>query len=143
MSKHEGMIRGYHRSHLAWYAKANNITEPEILFGLFDPEEGGTTGGMVMEWVNIGGESVANLNVFEDAWSTLSLFTDLIQRMGEVDNQLIQEPEFCKMLDECGFIDMTEYTNPRETQTSNEEETVTLSIPKKHAERLGLMNFVQ
>lgn len=107
---HSQCIRGYHRSSKAWYAKAE---EPvEVMFGMYT-EDGGTTGEMSMVWVKSANKQWAILKCSEYNWSALSLFTDLIQKMGEVDSdsEEIQEEGFCKMLDECGFKDLTAYTN--------------------------------
>jgi len=107
MRNHKGSIRGYKRSSKAWYALPNE--QIDVYFGMYDPE-GGTTGEMKMKWHDLGDEKpCARLESFEDSWSALSLFTDLIQKLGERDSQSIQEEEFCKILDECGFEDLTKY----------------------------------
>ncbi len=107
-NKHNGCIRGYYRAHKAWYADANDIKLPEIVFGMYHPD-GSTTGEMQMKWVMLQNSLCAKLISFEDSWSLLSLFSDLIKKMGKVDSQNIQEEEFVKILDECGFKDLTAY----------------------------------
>jgi hypothetical protein len=138
MKNHEGCIRGYHRSSKAWYAKALNKGSIEVEFGMFHPE-GGTSGEMTMEWVGLNGGLCARLKSFEDSWSALSLFTDLIQKMGEVDSEAIQEEDFCKMLDDCGFTDLTEYIDPYQNKDTPKEELVTIELPKGKAKQLGLI----
>ena len=134
--KHEGCIRGYIRSSKAWYGKKEeNIS---VIFGMYS-EEGGTSGEMTMEWIELGGQLCAKLKSFEDSWSALSLFTDLIQKMEEVDGENIQEEEFCKMLEECGFKDMTSYINPYIAVDTPEEEMVEVKMPKKQAIELGFI----
>ena len=135
MKDHNGCIRGYHRTSKAYYAKSmkENI---EINFGMFHPK-GGTSGEMTMEWIEISGTLYAQLKSFEDSWSALSSFPDLIERMGKVDGEKIQEEEFAKMLDECGFKDLTVYESPHKEEM--EPEMVTISIPKNKAEELGLL----
>jgi hypothetical protein len=112
MKNHEGFIRGYHRNSKAWYAKYVKKNNIEVGFGMYN-SDGGTSGEMVMEWVELNGRLCARLKCFQDGWSSLSSFTDLIQKMGEVDSELIQEEDFCKILNECGFTDLTAYTNIR------------------------------
>lgn len=137
MKQHEGCIRGYHRSSKAWYAKANNKDRIEVIFGMY-LEGDGTSGEMTMEWVELSNKH-ARLKTFEDSWSVLALFTDLIQRMGEVDSEGIQEEEFCKMLDECGFKDLTAYKDPYVGVETPKDEMVEISIPKAKAKKLGLL----
>ena len=61
--------------------------------------------------------------------------------MGSVGGMLIQEPEFCQILDECGFKDLTNYESPYpKTTTIILEEEVTVSIPKRLAKELGLIS---
>ena len=138
IKNHEGCVKGYHRSSKAWYAKSLD-KKVEVNFGMFHPE-GGTTGEMSMEWVELSGKQCARLKCFEDAWSALALFTDLIQEMGKIDNMEIQEKEFCNLLDSCGFKDLTEYEDPYLKTETPKEEMVTISIPKGKAKKLGLLN---
>ena len=140
---HKECRRGYHRSSKAWYAKTLKAEIIEVSFGMYHLD-GSTSGDMTMEWIELGGEQNARLKCFEDSWSALSLFDDLIQKMGSVDKMLIQEPEFCKMLDECGFKDLTKYKSLYDrTNTVTEEilleEEVVVSIPKRLAKELGLI----
>lgn len=136
MKDHDGCIRGYHRSSKSWYSKSKDRIE--INFGMFHPK-GGTSGEMTMEWVELSGKLCARLKSFEDSWSALSLFTDLIQKMGEVDSEEIQEDEFAKMLDECGFKDLTEYQDPYVGVEIPKEDMIEISIPKEKAKKLGLI----
>lgn len=77
-------------------------------------DEGGTSGEMSIEWVELAGRSVPLLKVFDDAWSALSMFGDLLQKMAEVDNDNISQEQFVEMLLSCGFVDQTEYESPYE-----------------------------
>lgn len=130
MTNHEGCIRGYHRSSKAYYAKSLVGENISVMFGMY-AIEGGTTGEMRMEWV----ELRARLNCFEDSFSALSLFTDVIQKLGEADGDLIQEPEFCELLDDCGFKDLTAYDNPNEKKS----DLITVQMTKEQAKELGLI----
>lgn len=111
MADHTGCIRGYYRGSKAYYAKTVYKDRIEVTFGMYHPE-GGTSGEMTMVWESLNNTLCARLKSFEDSWSALALFTDLIQKMGEVDGQGIQEEDFVKILDSCGFKDLTPYTNP-------------------------------
>lgn len=136
MKNHEGCIRAYTRSSKAWYGK--KFDKIEVMFGMYDPE-GGTSGEMCVEWKELGGELCARLKSFEDSWSALSLFPDLIQKMGDLDGAKIQEEDFCKLLDSCSFKDITEYNDPHAEEEIPYEDRVTLNIPRYKAEKLGLI----
>lgn len=138
MKNHNGCIRGYHRSSKAWYAKSLN-DKIDINFGMYSASGKGTSGEMTMEWVELDGKLCAKLKCFEDSWSALALFPDLIKKMGEVDSELIQEEDFAKMLDECGFKDMTAYEDPYVKVKLPKEEMVNIKMPKAKAEKLGLL----
>lgn len=139
MTDHKGCIRGYHRSSKAWYAKGNLNENVHVNFGMYDEGGEGTSGAMMMEWICLSNALYARLECFEDSWSSLSLFTDLIQKMGEVDSAAIQEEQFCKMLDECGFKDLTAYKDPEEGKEIPKEDMVNISISKSKAIKLGLI----
>ena len=105
-----GTIRGYFRTSKAWYAQsyAATGTPLRVSFGMYAPD-GGTLGDMSMVWVQIGNELVPQLQCFDDAWEALSLFSDLLQKMAEVNDACITEAQFVEMLDSCGFRDLTKY----------------------------------
>ena len=132
---HENCIRGYHRSSKAWYSHV--VENIDVTFGMYDEDEGGTTGEMIMEWKELDGKLTAQLKCFEDSWSALSLFPDLIQKLGEADSDEIQEEDFVKILDGCGFKDLTSYKSPYENIP--EEEMIDIKIPKEKAKKLGLI----
>jgi hypothetical protein len=135
MRDHSGCIRGYHRSSKAWYAKSlkENI---QVSFGMYGEDGEGTTGEMTMEWVPLNGKLCAQLQTFEDSWEVLSMFIDVIQKMGELNDQLPTEEQFCQLLDSCGFKDMTSYV--RDTPEPQPDPEVTIKIPLSKAVDLGL-----
>lgn len=110
----EDMIRGFHWSTRAWYSSVAGSDKPEVVFGMYHPSEGGTTGEMAMRWHNLSGGdyNVPRLEVFDDAWRVLRAFDDVLERLAHVDGQNITEGEFVALLLECGFTDLTEYDNP-------------------------------
>lgn len=107
---HKGMIKGFTQLSRAWYGPVNlkclNKID-EITFGFYSLE-GGTTGEMSMDWVKLEGKIVPELSVFSDAWSALAHFHDLIDLLGEHDDEDPTPEQFCKYLLACGFQDRTE-----------------------------------
>lgn len=100
--------RAYIRSSKAFYATHFPSDNIQVMVGLYHPE-GGTCGEFEFEWVPLSSGTHARLNVFEDSWDALWQFQDLLEKMGEIDDTDIQEPEFCELLDSLGIIDITEY----------------------------------
>lgn len=113
MRDHEGDIRGFYHLAEAWYADANRSSTytDEVNFGLFSPE-GGTSGEMSVKWQELGGESVPQLQAFDDGWSALSMFPDLIAWMADKDSEKVTPKQFCEILLHLGFHDMTPRENP-------------------------------
>lgn len=113
MSNHNDCKRGFSWFDKAWYAGTARADEqPHITFGLYHPE-GGTTGEMQMVWEDIGRQPLTpRLCVFDDAWTALASFDDLLRAMAETDGQCITQEQFVEMLLACGFEDMTEYARP-------------------------------
>jgi len=108
MANHEQCKRAYYRSSKAYYANALKEKNVSVLVGMYHPD-GGTTGEFEFEWVELGGKYCARLKSFEDSWSALSLFKDLLEKMAEIDDTGIQEQEFCEILDSLGILDITQY----------------------------------
>lgn len=113
MKDHEGCKRMFIWSSRAWYAKAMGDKHQEIMFGMYHPE-GGTSGEMGMRWKELSGRQVPQLQVFDDAWSALALFTDVIEKLGEEDGENITPEQFIEILLSCGFVDDTDYKSPYE-----------------------------
>jgi hypothetical protein len=111
MRDHTGCIRGYYRSTKAYYAKNLQDDNLNVMFGMYHPE-GGSSGEMKMEWVDIGSKKTPQLQVFDDAWDALGLFPDLITELATLDSKDINDDEFCIVLDRLGFKDITPYEDP-------------------------------
>lgn len=113
-NKHEGHYKSFTQLSRAWYAEANlrhaNFKD-EITFGFYSPD-GGTSGEMTVKWIPLSAKYIPELNIFSDAWSALSNFHDLIDKLGEHDDEDPTPEEFCNYLLECGFIDSTETERP-------------------------------
>lgn len=111
MKNHEGCKRAFYWSSRAWHANANRNKNPTIMFGMYH-KDGGTSGEMAMEWINLGNKITPQLKCFDDAWSALGLFTDIIKEMANVDSGDITQEQFVEILKECSFEDLTEYEDP-------------------------------
>ena len=109
-------IRGYYHFSESYYYKACQRldSDDEITFGLYYENDGGTDGEMTVLWQKLGDEFVPELCVFNDAWKILHSFSDLLAEMAEVDDKNISPKEFCKLLDKCGFKDLTKRKSPYE-----------------------------
>ncbi|MCC7449631.1 MAG: hypothetical protein IT324_19580 [Anaerolineae bacterium] len=114
MNKHEGMKKGFIHFRSAWYA--NKVALPmeevdHVHFGYY-AADGGTTGEMVMIWNRLGPDDITpRLAIFNDAWSVLATFSDVIAALGKLDDQPITPQQFCDLLLEHGFTDLTQRKN--------------------------------
>ncbi len=131
-------VRAFHRSSKAYYAKAMPNENVKVMFGMYLKGDG-TDGEMEMEWIELQGKLVPRLKCFEDSWEQLASFSDLIESLGKIDGDCIQEEEFCLLLKKHGFQDFTSYKDPYEDAVNNEE-MVSVEIPKKQAVELGFIN---
>ncbi len=102
-------IRGYYHLSRAWYGKAN-LTNPnikdEVTFGLYYPGDG-CEAEMSVKWHDLGNKVYPRLEVFDESWKCLLGFSDVIKAMSKVDGEGIAPIDFCKLLDGCGFKDLT------------------------------------
>lgn len=118
--KHDGCNRQFIHTNRAWYGPtrlASGRVIDEITIGMYHPE-GGTTGEFAIRWVELGRSIVPMLCAFDDAWSSLSMFNDVLDKMASVDDQYISPDDFCKMLVSCGVEDATPTENPNPTPTT-------------------------
>lgn len=106
---HEPKRQFYHLSK-AWYKNIPEIRDyvDEVMFGLYY-EDDGCEGEMCIRWYNLGKEIIPTpqLEVFDGSFKVLNKFKDIIQKLSEYDDKNIQPNEFCRLLIECGFKDMT------------------------------------
>lgn len=107
-TKHDGDYRGFSHVGRAWYASqlATERHIDEVMFGLYCPD-GGTSGEMAMRWYDLGRDKAPRLEAFDDAWSALAQFPDLIAALGEIDGRNITPEDFCRLLIRLGFRDDT------------------------------------
>lgn len=126
-NKHEGMARGFHWLSQAWYATTSLVGREftdEICFGYFDlnPNEGGTTGEMMMRWYDLGSGTgiAARLEVFDDAWHALFTFQDVLAALAERDGKNITPAQFTELLTSLGFVDLTARQSPYEAKAGEQ-----------------------
>ena len=105
-------VRAFYRSSKAWYAKSLGEHEPEIMFGIYDDHGEGCVAEMSMRWHQLGENLVPRLECFDDGWSVLATFGDLLAELAKRDGKNITEAEFADILLKLGFKDQTQYTNP-------------------------------
>ena len=114
MRNHKGDIRGFIHSGSAWYASSMPGPEKDsISIGMYAPD-GGTSGEFMIDWVELNGKFVPQLAAFDDAWSALENFTDMLKEMAKLDSKGVTPQKFCEMLKSIGIEDLTERVRPRE-----------------------------
>lgn len=109
LDKHFGDFRGYSHLKQAYYGETilrNAEYINDVTIGFYDPD-GGTSGEFCVRWYNLTGKITPCLEVFDNAWNALFCFSDVLQKMAEVDSEDITPEEFCKLLDDCGVLDKT------------------------------------
>ena len=88
INKHEGDVRQFRWLSQAWYGEANLGRQrrlvDEIMIGMYSPE-GGTSGEFAIRWTDLGGKPVPMLCAFDDSWSALQHFGDVLAKLAEVD----------------------------------------------------------
>lgn len=114
MKDHSECKRAYIRSSKAYYSRVLD-GKIQVMIGMYCPD-GGTTGEFEFEWIDIGlSHLVMRLKCFNDSFGALGKFSDLLKKLESLDNEesesysKIQEPEFCKILDNLGIVDITKY----------------------------------
>ena len=112
-AKHDGMIRGFYHLSEAWYADANLTNRydgliEEVMIGFYGPDgDQGTSGEFAVKWEHLGGKLTPQLCVYDDAWDTLSHFSDLLAEMAKLDSESPSPLEFCELLTRLGIKDLT------------------------------------
>ena len=111
MKDHKGDIKQYVHVSRAWYGKraleadGDGIVD-RVQFGFYAPD-GGTSGEMGMYWISICGQAVPQLKCFNDAWHALYQLQDVLAALAELDDVDITPEQFCELLDQGGFVDVT------------------------------------
>jgi hypothetical protein len=111
---HDGCVRSYIHTSAAWYGGANVLrdgVEDEVMIGMYDPD-GGTTGEFAVRWYKLSGKLTPKLEAYDDAWSALLQFQDVLAMMAELDGEDPSPAEFCRILEDAGVKDTTERESP-------------------------------
>jgi len=111
MKHHIGLKRGFHHLSAAWYGPANLACDREcvdnVMVGFYHPE-GGTSGEFCVSWERLGGKVTPVLRAYDDSWSALHQFSDVLAKMAEHDSEDMTPQAFCELLNSCGVEDMTQ-----------------------------------
>ena len=106
---HTGCKRGFIWTSQAYYCKsalaARDVID-NIMIGMYHPE-GGTTGEFSIEWTKLGGRDCAQLKAYDDSWSALQLFADVLVKLAEHDDASITPAQVADLLLACGVVDLT------------------------------------
>lgn len=101
-------IRGFSCLSKAWYGNDFSYLPYEdcVTFGYYY-KDGSTSGEMSFIWDKIDDKLVPHLEIYSDAWSMLSKCHDLIDLLGNYNNNDLTVEEFIQILSKCGFKDLT------------------------------------
>lgn len=95
-------------SSIGGYHGPSSKSQREISFALHSPG-GGVKGEIIMVWTELGGKQVPQLQSYDDSWTVLACFTDVIEKLSEYDNCNISPEKFMEILDSLGFINTNSY----------------------------------
>lgn len=110
MKNHTGCFRGFSHAAETWYGQfvlSELDRIDDVTIGFYAPG-GGTTGEFTVKWKKIGGVITPQLCAFNDSWSALHGFADVLAAMAEHDDKHITPMEFCDLLRRFGIVDRTE-----------------------------------
>lgn len=67
-----------------------------------------TLGDFTMSWLYVGDNLTCRLEAYEDAFHVLSKCTDLVLKLGEAVNSNLSPGEFCEILRNMGYTDISD-----------------------------------
>ena len=132
MNKHSECKRQFIQLSRAWYRDVtlrNSELIDEIMIGFYHPG-GGTTGEFAIRWVELGGSPAGMLCSFDDSWSALWEFRDLLERLSGLDGLNPSPGEIVKLLEELGVEDATPAKSPHSDK--NKERPYSLYSKPRH-----------
>lgn len=108
-SKHEGDVRGFYQLSKAWYGPSNlkGLDMLDCITVGFYAPEGGTSGEFEIVWELVCGKPARILKAFDDGWSALFNFGDMLESMADIDGKDVSPDEFAKLLEELGIKNLT------------------------------------
>jgi len=125
-AKHDGAVRQFTILSESWYADASlkhaqRVNgEDEINMGFYIPGDG-STGEFSIKWEPLSGRLVPQLQAFDDAWSALANFGDVLQKLEILDGTAPSVAEVVAVLKECGVVDATQRVSPYASKASSSE----------------------
>ena len=130
MKQDKDDYRGFTNCGEAYYHKSIGFSKGatgEVFLGLC-AAGGGTKGEMKMEWIELGGKSVPQLQVFDDGWAVLASWPDLLAELAKVgcdsmSEKSITPKEFCEILLRLGFTDNTTREDPHPVSSDSHAPT--------------------
>lgn len=119
MKNHTGAVRAFSVLSQAWYAKhdPDDTIIDRIMLGFYH-SDGGTSGEFSIRWKELSGRVVPRLCAFDDAWSALHHFADVIEALAALDDKAPSSMEVCTVLKRCGLVDQTARQRPAEISAS-------------------------
>lgn len=114
MKDHSECKRQFTQLSRAWYADANlrgSEVKDEITIGYYHLG-GGTTGEFCIRWIELSKRPTPMLNAFEDSWSALWNFRDVLEKLADLDSENPTPEEICKVLVSCDVEDRTPEKSP-------------------------------
>ena len=106
---HENSTRGFSQLSRAWYGTGllkEEDFKDRIMIGIYH-QDGGTSGEFEIKWEPLCGKWVPRLCVYDDAWSALMEFQDLLEELAKVDNESVSPEKVVEILEALGVTDMT------------------------------------
>lgn len=141
-NKHEGDERQFIIMSQAWYGDAVSKKigyrpdDDEIMLGYYCPG-GGTSGEFSIKWRELGNRNVPYLKAFDDSWSALAGFADVIAALKELDATNPTVEQVAKVLLACGVKDATPRESPYKPAADDLQALATLlSIHLESFERV-------
>lgn len=114
-NKHAGCKRGFTQLSKAWYGSANLARSDyydEVNIGLHH-RKGGSTGEFAVRWELLAGKLTPKLTAYDDGWSALFNFSDMLEAMAGVDDENISPDAFCVLLEALGIENMTDFNGDK------------------------------
>lgn len=107
--KFKGFKRGFCHLSSAWYGETimhQSDYIDQITIGFYRAE-GGTAGEFTITWRKLVGRVTPKLEAWQDSWSVLNQFRDVLDKLDALCGKRPSPEEICKVLVECGVEDMT------------------------------------
>lgn len=116
-NKHEGHVRTFAILSQSWYADASMVAERcapggDIVQIGFSNPQGGTSGEFRIKWMPLDGQMVPQLRAYDDSWSALAGFSDVLIKLAELDGTNPTVDQVVAILTSCGVTDVTARVSP-------------------------------